>query len=185
MPHYQVLALVSLDAVDPEILRHLSTAIAKAFTLPVQILPPKPLPSHTFHVTRNQHYSTQLLEYLLACEDHDGLFRVLAITAVDLYIPIFTFVFGEAQLDGKAAIISTFRPQGEASGVRAPHSILMNRLLKLSLHELGHTFSLPHCRQPGCLMGFAANLEQLDKKNLEFCDYCRILLADYFNRNGL
>lgn len=185
MPQSHVLALVPLDVVDPEILRHLSTAIAKALPLPVKILPTKPLPVHTYHVARNQYYSTQLLEYLLECANHDGLFRVLGITAVDLYIPIFTFVFGEAQLDGKAALISTYRPWGEASGVRAPHSVLLKRLLKLSLHELGHTFSLPHCRQEGCLMGFAANLEQLDKKNVEFCDYCRIMLADYFKRNGL
>jgi len=177
--------LVPLDAVDPEILRHLSTAIAKALTLPVRILPAKPLPLNTFHVTRNQYYSTQLLEYLLNCAGHGEHFRILGITAVDLYIPIFTFVFGEAQLDGKAAIISTFRPRGEASGIRAPHSIFLKRLLKLSLHELGHTFSLPHCRQEGCLMGFAANLEQLDKKDLEFCNYCRIMLADYYDRNGL
>jgi len=185
MSQSQELALVPLDVVDPEILRHLSTAIAKALTLPVKILPPKPLPVHTYHVTRNQYYSTQLLEYLLECANHDGLFRVLGITAADLYIPIFTFVFGEAQLDGKAALISTFRPRGEASRVRAPHSVLLKRLLKLSLHELGHTFSLPHCRQEGCLMGFAANLEQLDKKNVEFCEYCRIMLADYFNKNDL
>jgi predicted Zn-dependent protease len=34
-------------------------------------------------------------------------------------------------------------------------------------------------------MKFAANLEQLDRHKLEFCEYCRILLADYFSRNGL
>jgi archaemetzincin len=180
-----VLALVALDAVDPEILRHLSTAIADLLSLPVRILPSKSLPGHTYHGERNQHYSTQLLEYLLGCEDHCEPFRVLGITAVDLYIPIFTFVFGEAQLDGKTAIISTFRPRGEPGGVKTPRAVLLDRLLKLSLHELGHTFGLPHCRREGCLMKFAANLEQLDRHKLEFCEYCRILLADYFSRNGL
>ena len=100
---------------------------------------------------------------------------------MDLYIPIFTFVFGEAQLDGKAAIISTFRPGGGADDLQPRQPIFLERLIKLSLHELGHTFDLPHCRQEGCLMGFAANLEKLDQKNLELCEYCRILLADYFN----
>lgn len=179
MPYRPHLFLVPLDPVDPEILRHLSKAIAGLLRLPVKVLPPKPLPSHTHHAGRNQHHSTKLLEYLLD-DDHPEPFLVLGITAVDLYIPIFTFVFGEAQLSGKAAIISLFRPGGGAGEVRPNKSIYLDRLFKLSVHELGHTLGLGHCRQPGCLMGFSANLEKLDQKKLVFCEYCRILLADCF-----
>ena len=174
------LGLVPLGHVDLQVLQHLRTAIAEFLSLPARILPPGPLPPHTYHLPRNQYHSTRLLEYLLS-EDHDGAFRVLGITTVDLYIPIFTFVFGEAQLDGKAAIISTFRPGGGADNLRPPRSTFLERLIILSLHELGHTFNLPHCRREGCLMGFAANLEILDQKNIELCEYCRILLDDYFN----
>jgi archaemetzincin len=80
--------------------------------------------------------------------------QILGITAADLYIPIFTFVFGEAQLDGRAALISTFRPGGGADGFQPPRPVFLGRLLKLSLHELGHAFGLGHCHQPGCLMVF-------------------------------
>ncbi len=184
MSERPVLGLVPLNPVDQGILRHLSTAIADWLSLPVLILPTRPLPLNTLHLVRNQHHSTQLLEYLLN-GDQAGTFRLLGITAADLYIPIFTFVFGEAQLEGKAAIVSIFRPRGDDRGVLAPREVLLRRLLLLSLHELGHTFGLAHCRQPGCLMGFSANLQKLDEKNLEFCDYCRILLADYFRHNGL
>ena len=180
MPIRPFLGLVPLGHVDLQILQHLCTAIADFFPLPAQILPAKPLPPQTYHLQRNQYHSTQLLEYLLN-EDHDEAFRVLGITALDLYIPIFTFVFGEAQLDGKAAIISTFRPGGGADNIRPPQPIFLERLIKLSLHELGHTFNLPHCRREGCLMGFSANLEILDQKHRELCKYCRILLVDYFN----
>jgi archaemetzincin len=174
------LGLVPLAPVDPKILEHLRAAITEFLSLPARILPVKPLPPQTHHVKRNQYHSTGLLEYLLS-EDHDEAFRVLGITTVDLYIPIFTFVFGEAKLDGKAAIISTFRPRGGASSIQPPQPIFLERLIKLSLHELGHTFNLPHCRREGCLMGFAANLEILDQKKIELCEYCRILLVDYFN----
>jgi archaemetzincin len=179
------LGLVPLGPVDLKIPRHLCTAIADFLSLAAEVLPPKPLPAHTYHVVRRQYNSTQLLEHLLQ-EDDGEPFRVLGITGVDLYIPIFTFVFGEAQLDGKAAIVSTFRPQGGADLIQPSRSVLLERLLKLSLHELGHTFALPHCRQERCLMNFSANLEKLDQKELALCSYCQILLDDYLNGvNGL
>jgi len=176
-----VLGLVPLGPVDPEILRHLHTALADFLGLPVRLLPAKTLPLRTYHLERNQHHSTGLLEYLLEDTTLDS-FQILGVTAADLYIPIFTFVFGEAQLDGRAALISTFRPGGGADGVQPSRRVFLSRLLKLSLHELGHTFALGHCRQPDCLMGFSANLEKLDLKDLAYCEYCRILLNDYFNR---
>lgn len=185
MSNRPFLGLVALGPIDPEILRHLRTAITKMLGLPVRVLRPKnPLPPHTYHVVRDQYHSTQLLEYLLA-ENNTGSFRILGVTAADLYIPIFTFVFGEAQLDGKAAIISMFRPRGDADGLLPPRPVLLRRLIKLSLHELGHTFGLGHCRQPGCLMGFSANLEKLDQRSLALCEYCQVMLNDYLRDKGL
>lgn len=184
MPSPPFLGLVALGPVDPEILRQLRTAITKILSLPVRVLRPKPLPLQAYHVVRQQYHSTRLLEYLLTDDDSQA-FRMLGITTADLFIPIFTFVFGEAQLEGKAAIISVFRPRGEVEGVAPAKSIFLRRLIKLSLHELGHTFGLGHCRQDGCLMEFSANLEKLDQKNLAFCKYCQALLADHFRNNGL
>ena len=184
MSHRPFLGLMALGPIDPEILRRLRSAITKILALPVKVLRPKPLPPQAYHIVRDQYHSTQLLEYLLA-EDNSDAFRIVGVTAVDLYIPIFTFVFGEAQLDGKAAIISLFRPRGDADGVIPSRSVYLRRLIKLSLHELGHTLGLGHCRQDGCLMVFSANLEKLDQKNLAFCDYCQVSLTDYFRDKGL
>ena len=184
MSHRPFLGLIALGPIDPEILRRLRTAIAKILSLPVRVLRPKSLPLHTYHVVRHQYHSTQLLEYLLA-ENNSEALRILGVTAADLYIPIFTFVFGEAQLDGKAAIISLARPRGDIDGVMPPRPVYLRRLIQLSLHELGHTFGLGHCRQDACLMGFSANLENLDRKKLALCEYCQVLLADYLRDKGL
>jgi archaemetzincin len=178
------LGLVALGPVDPEILRSLRLALKKFFPLPVRILPPQAIPPHSFHLGRGQYHSKNMLEYLVN-EVNPRALRLLGITAVDLYIPILTFVFGEAQLRGRAAVVSLFRPRGDAGGLRPTKTVLLKRLIKLALHELGHTFGLEHCRQPGCLMGFSYNLEKLDEKPLTFCRYCQVLLGDFFEELGL
>ncbi|MCK9376514.1 MAG: archaemetzincin family Zn-dependent metalloprotease [Syntrophobacterales bacterium] len=184
MPSFPFLGLVALGPVDPEILRQLRAALTKILALPARVLRPKPLPQQAYHAVRQQYHSTRLLEYLLT-DDDSRAYRILGITTADLFIPIFTFVFGEAQLEGKAAVISMCRLRGEIEGFAPSKSIFLRRLLKLSLHELGHTFGLGHCRQDGCLSGFSANLEILDRKNLAFCQYCQALLADHFRDQGL
>lgn len=183
MSHRPFLGLVALGPVDPEILRSLRTAISKILALPVRVLRPQPLPLQTYHVMRQQYHSTELLEYLLT--NNSDAIRILGIIAEDLYIPIFTFVFGEAQLEGKAAVISLFRPRGDAEGSTPSKSLLLKRLIKLGLHELGHTFGIGHCRQEGCLMGFSSNLDKLDQKQMAFCRYCQTLLCDAFRQLGL
>ena len=178
------IGLVALGPIDPDILRRLRATLAKFLPLPVRVLHPMPLPPQTYHLARHQYHSTQLLEFLVDDVETEA-FRILGVTAEDLYIPILTFVFGEAQLNGKAAIISLFRPRGDADGTTPPRPVFLERLIKLSLHELGHTFGLEHCREDGCLMGFSSNLEKLDQNHIAFCDYCQVLLTDYFRDQGL
>ena len=115
MAKHPFIGLVALGPIDPSILRSLRTALAKFLWLPVRVLQPKPLPPQTYNPVRDQFHAAQLLEFLLNDADSKAL-RILGVTAGDLYIPIFTFVFGEGQLDGKAAIISVFRPRGDAGG---------------------------------------------------------------------
>ena len=57
----------------------------------------------------NQYHSTKMLSALERHQPIVGADRLLAITDLDLYIPTMNFVFGEAQLPGKVAIISTRR----------------------------------------------------------------------------
>jgi archaemetzincin len=184
MAKHPFLGLVPLGPVDPYILRSLRTALAKFLLLPVRILRPKPLPLKTYKATRDQYDAIQLLEFILD-DVESGAFRVLGVTAKDLCIPILTFVFGDAQLNGRAAIVSLFRPRGDADGILTPRPVYLRRLIKLSLHELGHTFGLEHCSKANCLMGFSSNLEKLDEGELALCDYCQILLSDYYREQGL
>ena len=95
-------------------------------------------------------------------------------TDQDLFIPILTFVFGEAQLNGRAAVVSTAR-LGEP-GLPDPR-VSMERLAKESVHEVGHCLGLVHCDVPGCVMGRSSNARDVDRKRGEFCARCRARIA--------
>ncbi len=73
---------------------------------------------------------------------------MLALTGRDLFVPVLTFVFGQAQLGGRVAVVSLARLRQEFYGMAPNGEILMERAVKEALHETGHTFGLVHCRGP-------------------------------------
>jgi len=97
---------------------------------------------------------------------------VLAITAADLYVPVLTFVFGEAQLGGPRAIVSTHRLSEEFYGQSGDESKLSVRLAKEALHEIGHTQGLRHCDNWRCAMASSHAVERLDLKEAQYCRRC-------------
>lgn len=102
----------------------------------------------------------------------------MGLTDVDLFIPILTYVYGEAMLPGQAAVVSLYRLSGKDTGTPVPFDVLVQRVFKEVVHELGHTFNLVHCDDNNCVMSFAHHLEHIDQKSDRFCRYCSVLFSD-------
>ncbi|HET8549091.1 MAG TPA: archaemetzincin family Zn-dependent metalloprotease [Bryobacteraceae bacterium] len=124
---------------------------------------------------RNQYHSTRILESLSRVEAEPDS-RVLAVAAVDLYVPVLTFVFGEAQLHGRCALVSCHRLRDEFYGLPERPDLLEERLVKEAVHEIGHTFGLTHCDQWECVMASSHSVEKIDVKRAEFCSLCRAMI---------
>ncbi len=135
-----------------------------------------------FDFEREQYHSTQVLDKLAAAAPAQAL-KVLAITADDLFIPILTHVYGEAQLGGRACIISTCRLD-EGLPLSRLNERSQIRLIKEALHELGHTFNLRHCPDRGCCMHYCRSLRDVDRKSEHLCRHCTVLLEDEIKRLG-
>jgi archaemetzincin len=126
---------------------------------------------------RGQYSSTQLLRELLSERRHRAK-RILGVTGVDLFIPVLTYVFGEAQVNGPAAVVSMQRLRSEAYGLPPDEELLAERLEKEAIHELGHTFGLLHCAGAGCVMHSSTYVEEIDLKEGRFCEPCLLQLVD-------
>lgn len=132
--------------------------------LNTQIHPLHPEPDYAFLLRRGQYDAGKILKALAALQGC-AEFR-LAVVSVDIYTPILTFVFGESQLGGKAAVISLFRVQSQNQ------EKTYTRAAKIAVHEIGHLLGITHCLTPDCLMGFSNNLAKLDNLPLRFCQTC-------------
>lgn len=163
--------LLPIGEVDRRLLETLRTKLAKQARVPCEILPQDLSPEFAYHAERQQYHSSEILarmqEYI-----RPGCWRLMGITSVDLYIPILTFVFGEAQLGGKCALVSTHRLRQEFYGLPPDENILMARSVKECIHELGHTVELTHCDDYRCVMASSHSVEWIDLKDSFFCRDC-------------
>jgi archaemetzincin len=149
--------------------------LEQTFLTEVREEPLRDRPVDAFDARRGQYESTRILQWL-ARRVPPGARTVLAVTDQDLCIVVLTYVFGEAQVGGPAAVVSTARLQ--APGGDPPTGALFEaRLVKECVHEVGHTFGLTHCRNRGCVMGRANTIHDVDAKDATLCRECRVTLA--------
>ena len=165
---------------ETELLKPISREIYRVFGFPAKIVPLLRDIGFALDRDREQHHSTLILEKL-ADRAPPGAVKVLAVTHVDLFIPILTHVYGEAQLGGKACIVSTYRLKENLSPLHAD-SVYTARVVKEAIHELGHTFNLRHCQDPKCIMHYCRSVEDVDRKSDQLCRYCQVLVDDELRR---
>ena len=153
-------------------LEYLAATLARTFQTPCRIRPETLDVAFAYDENRRQYYSTAIIQRLERLSDPNA--RVLGVTGCDLFVPVLTFVFGEAQLDGACAVVSTARLAEEFYGLPSRSGLLRDRLVKEAAHELGHTFGLRHCADWRCVMASSHGVERLDVKGAQFCGDCRV-----------
>jgi archaemetzincin len=147
-----------------------------------KILPPLAHPAYAFSENRLQYDAGSILR-ALENNSFDNCMKVIAVLDVDLFIPIFTRVYGEARQNGKIALVSTFRLSEKNDGFSPGPAKILERTAKVALHELGHLFNLEHCPDTRCLMHYSGNLAELDDTPLDYCRYCATYFRDAFRRS--
>ncbi|MHC5024417.1 MAG: archaemetzincin family Zn-dependent metalloprotease [Planctomycetota bacterium] len=167
-----VLRLVPISCGEhARLLEPLADRLGRAFRLRAELRRPGFDPEVAFDALRGQYNSRILLAQLYRDAPPD-VTKVLGVAGVDLFIPVLTFVFGEAQLGSRGAVVSTYRLDNTIYGLPPDPALLFERLVKESLHELGHTYDLVHCHRNGCVMSSSTYVEGIDLKTDRFCAGC-------------
>ncbi len=179
--------LLPVGTIDISLLENLRAAIPQSLQVACEILPFDLDPSSAYHPERQQFHSSEILERMQSLVRPRD-WRFLAVADVDLYIPILKYVFGEAQIGGACAVVSTFRLRQEYYGLDRDDALLGQRLLKESIHELGHTLELRHCQDYRCVMASSHSVEWIDLRESTLCDSCRLQLesnGSFAESNGV
>lgn len=172
----RTITIIPIDEINASVLEHIRNGLNITFNLGIEILPRQDIASQMPEpVYGGRHSSTTLLKFLSERKP-DNIFKLLAITDLDLYSPIFSCLFGEAQLDGTCAVISLHRLKQEYYNLAEDKATFLARCEKEAIHELAHTFGLVHCIEKHCIMYPSNNIIDTDEKSNSFCPACTGLL---------
>src|SRR5208282_5278505 len=164
--------LLPVGKVDMSLLRDLRAQIPQCLRVDCEIYPASLDAAPSYHAERQQYHSSEILQRMQSLVRPRD-WRVLGIADVDLYIPILKYVFGEAQMGGPCALVSSHRLRQEFYGLNRDDALLTQRLLKESIHELGHTLDLRHCQDYRCAMASSHAVEWIDLRASTLCATCQ------------
>ncbi len=163
--------ILNASTIAEKRLQELSRVVGRSFGLHAFVSPASLNLDRAFDPSRGQYNSTALLAQLVkAVAGSDE--KKIAIVGVDLFIPVLTFVFGEAQLNGVAAVVSSHRLANPFYGLPRDDELAFQRLEKEIGHEIGPTSGLYHCHQFECVMRSSTYVEEIDLKRVTMCREC-------------
>jgi archaemetzincin len=169
--------ILRIGRVDSDVTRRIHEGLSTIFseTRCTTIREEVPLPREAFDESRKQHRSDIILGLVRRYAGEKGGFdRVLGVVDVDIFVPRLNFVFGEADCDGRAALVSLWRLRPEYYGDLPSEQLFYERSLKEAVHELGHTLGLEHCSNVFCVMHFSNSIYDTDVKHSLFCERCSV-----------
>lgn len=167
--------------VNAEDVEYLTETIPSRFPFKLKIYPylwSLQPPFNSYDINRMQ-YNAEAINNFISIY-HKEFLRdegnyVLGIAGLDGYYNDLNFVFGLTNIELKVATIYLKR-------LKATDSLLTyrERILKESVHELGHLFGLKHCNSYKCVMNFSNSLHEVDEKGSEFCNKCKSDLLRFY-----
>jgi archaemetzincin len=172
----QNIVLITIGTINHDVPGFLSLSLPEIVHASCRVIEEKIALEPFYSNDRKQYHSTEILRQLLPFAEGNE-HHILGIMDEDIYIPILTFVFGEAQLGGRCALMSGHRLHQKFYGLPDDESLYLHRCEKEAVHELGHTLGLKHCPNFECVMRYSNSVADIDIKRNVFCPSCSEVLG--------
>lgn len=131
-----------------------------------------PKTQQRFHNGNNQLNASYIINSILPKKTPKDGIVIMGITAKDLYPrPSWNFVFGLASYKKRTGVSSIFR-YSDGSIDETNYSKCLMRIIKTSVHEISHMFTIKHCTYAICLMNGSNNLRESDSRPNALCTEC-------------
>lgn len=176
--------IIPLGNVDKKITEKIKEAIPPALeiTAKVEVSAEKELPGTAYDASRKQYDADKVMRDILKKFVLDiRIESALILTDADIYSKEADFVFGSSDERKKIAIVSLARLKNEFYGLQSDNRLLASRAVKESVHEIGHSWGLSHCKNKRCVMYLSDRIEDIDKKSDSFCPACQRSVEKRYN----
>ncbi len=131
----------------------------------ITVKSPIKLPSSAFYSKRSRYRADSLISFLKRKTPTNHV--TIGLTTKDISTTKGNIedygIMGLGYQPGRSCVVSTFRLKQDK---------LQRQFFKVSIHELGHTAGLPHCKTATCFMRDAEGKNHLDKET-NFCEPCK------------
>lgn len=167
------IAILPFTGVDKRLVQEIKSGVEKRLQVEITLLNELSLPASAFYKPRARYIADSLLQFLQQQNDLYPLKfeKIIGITSKDISTPKASYVnwgiMGLANLSGEACVVSAFRAKISVNS----REHFIKRMIVLALHELGHTWSLPHCPNTPCIMKDAEGKMNLDNAET-YCNDC-------------
>ncbi len=164
--------MITNGTFEKDLLEKVSDSVYDTYTYPVYVEEGRFEINDFYDPFRRQYDANRILKVIDKVSSPQYI-RKIGLVRVDLYIPVLTFIFGQAILNGNSGVASLYRLRNEQYGMKKDDAMLYDRFRKVIIHELGHTFGLVHCHTPTCVMRSSTYVEDIDQKSHLLCPSCR------------
>jgi archaemetzincin len=169
------IGLIGLGKTNAQDVALIKREIEGFYGFSVTLYPAKVLPQKAYYPPRKRYKANLILRYLdsLMPPDQD---KLIALLHSDISVSTDKSpdwgIMGLARLDGCCGVVSTFRLNPD----QASREKIQERLVKVALHEVGHTLGLEHCTySTSCLMNDAhGSIKTIDREKKALCQRCKL-----------
>jgi len=163
--------IFTVGDVDLRLLYRLACGLEERFLYKFLIESSLSAPTSAFNAVKKQYFAPALLNRIKVAFPPEIKYA-LGITRVDLYGVSLNYIFGDANADERIALVSYHRLRPEFYGHTTENTLLFDRILKESMHQLAHVLGSKHCYNQNCVMYYSNNIYDIDRKTSLFCSEC-------------